>query len=147
MRLLRRDFDAMHLNPPRNDSQRRGIGFMSRKRVILANGPRLLREMLQHVLNKADHLEVVRNLPDLEELPSEIERLAPEWVILPVAYNRVGYSRINSCLADYPSVRFIFLSPESNRVKMKWQTSYDEDLTDLSLKDLLDLLERDLQQI
>lgn len=142
MRLLRREE-----RPPRNDSQPRERAFMSRKRVILANGPRLLREMLQHVINQADYLEVVRNLPDLKELPSEIERLDPEWVILPLAYNKVGYNWINSCMADYPSVRFIFLSPESNHVKMKWQRSYDEDLTNLSLKDLIDILERDLQHI
>jgi DNA-binding NarL/FixJ family response regulator len=120
---------------------------MSRKRVILASGSRLLREMLQHVINKAEHLEVVQELHELEELPSEIKRLDPEWVILPIAYNRVGDSWINTCIADYPSVRFIFLSPKSNSVKMKWQTSYEEDLTNLSLKDLIDLLERDLQHI
>jgi len=117
---------------------------MSRKRVILANGPRLLREMLHHVIDKADHLEVVQDLPSHEELPSAIERLDPEWVILSVPYNKKAHGWINTCMADYPSVRFIFLSPMSSTIKLKWQTAYEADLTNLSLKGFIDILEQDL---
>jgi len=120
---------------------------MSRKRVILANESRLLREMLHHVIDKADQLEVVEELPGHEELPSAIERLGPEWVILSVPYHKNADGWMNTFLASYPSVRFIFLSPESNAIKMKWQTVYEEDLTNLSLKGFLNILEKDLQQI
>jgi len=118
---------------------------MSTKRVILANGSRLLREMLHRVINKADHLEVVQELLNHEELPSAIARLDPEWVIISLPYDKNVHSWINTCMAEYPSVRFIFLSPESNGIKMKWQTSYEEDLTNLSLKDFIQILEKDLQ--
>jgi len=118
---------------------------MSTKRVILANGSRLLREMLHRVINKADHLEVVQELLNHEELPSAIARLDPEWVIISLPYNKNTHSWINTCMAEYPSVRFIFLSPEKNGIKMKWQTSYEEDLTNLSLKDFIQILEKDLQ--
>lgn len=118
---------------------------MSTKRVILANGSRLLREMLHRVIDKADHLEVVQELPDDEELPSVIARLDPEWVILSVPYNRNTHNWIHTCMAENPSVRFIFLSPESNTLKLKWQTACEEDLTNLSLKGLIDILETDLQ--
>ena len=120
---------------------------MSTKRVILANGSRLLREMLHRVINKADHLEVVQELHNHEELPSAIERLDPEWVILSTPFNKSAHSWIDTYMTNYPSVRFIFLSPESNTIKMKWQTSYEEDLTNLSLKDFIDILEKDLQHI
>jgi DNA-binding NarL/FixJ family response regulator len=118
---------------------------MSRKRVILADGARLLREMLHRVIDKADHLEVVRELPNDAELPSIIARLDPEWVILSVAYNKNMHSWIYSCMAEYPSVRFIFLSPESNTLKLKGQTADEEDLTNLSLEGFIDILEADLQ--
>ena len=108
---------------------------MATKRVILANGSRLLREMLQRVINKADNLEVVQEIPDHEELPSAIERFDPEWVIISLPYNNSVHGWINTCMADYPSVRFILLSPDNSSIKMKWQTSYEEDLTNLSLKD------------
>jgi DNA-binding NarL/FixJ family response regulator len=119
---------------------------MSTKRVILANGSRLLREMLHRVINKADHLEVVQEVPDHAELPSAIEQFDPEWVILSLFSNSHAHGWINTCMTDYPSVRFVLLSPDNHCVKMKWQSSYEQDLTDLSLKDFIAILEKDVQQ-
>ena len=118
---------------------------MSRKRIILANDSRLLREMLHRVIDKADHLEVVQELPNHEELPYAIEQLDPEYVILSVPDNGNEQNWINTCMADHPSMRFVFLSPESSTIKLKWQTGYEEDLTNLSLKGFIDILEKDLQ--
>lgn len=118
---------------------------MATKRVILANGSRLLREMLRRVINKADGLEVVQEIPNHEELPSAIERFSPEWVILSLPFNNGGHSWIDTCISQHPSVRFILLSPENSSIKMKWQRSYEEDLTNLSLKDFIHVLEKDLQ--
>ncbi len=120
---------------------------MATKRVILANNSRLLREMLRYVINRADNLEVVRELPNHEELPSAIERFDPEWVIVSLPSNNSADGRINDCMADYPSVRFILLSPDNSSIKMKWQTPYEEDLTNLSVKDFIHILEKDLQHI
>jgi len=120
---------------------------MSTKRVILANGSRLLREMLHRVINKADNLEVVQELSNHEELPSAIKRLDPEWVILSLPYHKNTHSQIDTVMAEYPSVRFIFLSPANNSIKIKWQLSHEEDLTNLSLKDFIQILEKDLQRI
>jgi hypothetical protein len=132
----------------RNDNRRRELRLsstMSVKRVILANGSRLLREMLHRVINKADQLEVVQEVPNHEELPFAIERFHPAWVIVSLPYNDRANGRINDYIEDYPSVRFIFLSPDDKSVKMKWQNSYEEDLTNFSLRDFIDFLEKDLQ--
>lgn len=118
---------------------------MSRKRIILANNSRLLREMLQRVMNKADHLEVVQELPNHEELPSAIDQLDPECVILSVPDHRREQNWINTCMADHPSTRFVFLSPESTTITLKWPTGYEEDLTNFSLESFIDILEKDLQ--
>jgi len=42
-------------------------------------------------------------------------------------------------------VRFIFLSPRNSILKIKWQTEYEEDLKNLSLKGFIGILEKDLQ--
>jgi DNA-binding NarL/FixJ family response regulator len=120
---------------------------MARKRVILANGSRLLREMLHRVISKADNLEVVQEIPNHEELRFAIERFDPEWVIisLPFNINNDAHGWIDTCMAEYPSVRFILLAPDNSSIRMKWQTSYEEDLTNLSLKDFIHILEKDLQ--
>lgn len=118
---------------------------MSTKRVILVNGSRLLREMLHRVINKADHLEVVQEVPNHEELPFAIERFDPAWVIVSLPFSNHMQDWVNNCVANYPSVRFIFLSPDNRSIKMKWQTSFEEDLTNLSLGDFIQFLEKDLQ--
>ncbi len=120
---------------------------MMTKRVILANGPRLLREMLQRVIDKANHLEVIPEFPSHEELPFAIERFDPEWVIISLPFNEGARVWINGCMADHPAVRFVLLSPDNGSVKMKCQMSYEEDLTNASLKDFIQILEKDLQHI
>jgi len=119
----------------------------STKRVILADGPRLLREMLHRVIDKADHLQVVGQLPNDKDLPSYIERHDPEWVIVPLPYSNKTHDWINSYLTDHPSVRMVFLAPDRNHIKMKCQHSYEEDYSDLSLMEFIHILEKDLQHI
>lgn len=120
---------------------------MATKRVILANESRLLREMLQRVINKADHLEVVQEVLHHEDLPSAIEQFNPEWVIVSLPFHSGAQRWIDACMAKYPAVRFILFAPDNSNIKMKWQTSYEEDLTNLSLKDFIQVLEKDLQHI
>jgi DNA-binding NarL/FixJ family response regulator len=118
---------------------------MATKRVILANNSRLLREMLHHVINKADNLEVVLETPNDEELSSAIEKFDPAWVIASLPANPQLPSWLNRCTEHYPAVRFILLTPNNDRIKMSGQASYEEDLTNVSLKDFIDILEIDLQ--
>ena len=119
---------------------------MSTKRVILANDSRLLREMLQRVIGRSGNLEVVQEMPSDEELPSAIERLDPECVILSLPRHGNADNWINACMTAHPYLRFIFFSPDSRSINMKWQASYEQDLTNLSLNDFLQILEKDLQQ-
>jgi len=118
---------------------------MPTKRIILANGPRLLREMLQRVINKMDNLEVVLEITNYEELPSAIERFDPEWVITSSIYDNRVHKWIDACMVNFPSVRFMFLSPAASSIKMKWQVSHEEDLEIVSLNDFIAILARDLQ--
>lgn len=119
--------------------------MMSTKRVILANGSRLLREMLHRAIDKAEQLEVVQEIPDWEGLAPALERFEPEWVIVAQPYANPPHNRIDSCMQAYPSVGFIFLSPHQNQIKMKWQMSREEEYSDLTLKEFIHILEKDLQ--
>ncbi|MBN2116131.1 MAG: hypothetical protein JW730_06160 [Anaerolineales bacterium] len=118
---------------------------MATKCVILANDSRLLREMLQRVINKADNVKVVQEISNHEELPSAIERLSPEWVILSLPFRNSMRDWMGAYMAEHPSVRFILLSPDNNSVKMKSQVSCEADLTNLSLKDFIQILQKDFQ--
>ena len=146
---LSMEFSALRCYP----YKRKGSGrrtrreIMPTKRIILANNSRLLLEIFHRVIDKAEHLEVVQEIFSHEELPSAIERFDPEWVITSLPMQNHMSDWIKADNAEYPSLRFIFLSPENNRITMKWQTSSEEDISNLSVKEFITILEKDLQHI
>ena len=99
------------------------------KRIILADGSRLVREMLHHALDKAEQLQIVDEVLDHEGLPLSIETFEPEWVIVPLPYSNSMPDWIDAC------------------IKMRWQTSCEEEYLDLSLQEFIQILEKDLQHI
>ena len=117
------------------------------KRIILADGSRLVREMLHHALDKAEQLQIVDEVLDHEGLPLSIETFNPEWVIVPLPYSNPMPDWIDACIKGYPAVRFVFLAPHQNQIKMRWQTSCEEEYLDLSLQEFIQILEKDLQHI
>jgi hypothetical protein len=94
-----------------------------------------------------DQLEVVQEITDWEELSSALKTFTPAWVIVAQSYGSPSHYLVDSCMEEYPSTRFIFLSPNQDHVKMKWQTSFEEEYSNLSLQDFIHMLERDLQPI
>jgi len=104
-------------------------------------------EMFHRVLDKSDHLEVVHEVIDHEELPFAIQRFCPEWVILSLPISDPISNWISTFMQGHSPVRFIFLSEDHRRITMKWQMFSEQDLSHLSLTEFLYLLEKDLQQI
>ena len=119
---------------------------MPAKRIILADGSRLLREMLHRVLYKAENLEVVQEVTNYKDLPSAIEQFDPEWVIMSLPSDHVIPDWVDHYIASRPSVRFLAVSTDGSKIKMRWLEPHEEDLGDLSLKDLLHILEKDPQK-
>ena len=118
---------------------------MALKRVILARGSALLREMLHRVLDTVDQLEVVQEISDWEELPAALERFGPDWVIVQESERIASHPKLNFCMERYPSARFVFFSPEQNMIKIRWQVFEEAEYPDLSLREFIRLLEKDLQ--
>lgn len=119
---------------------------MYTKRIILADGSRLLRQMFHRALHKADNLEVVQEVTNYEDLPSAIKQFDPEWVIMSLPSDHVIPHWVDNYITNHPSVRFLAVSTDGSKIKMKWLERHEEDLDDLSLKDLIHLLERDPQK-
>ena len=113
---------------------------MSAKRIILVNGSRLLSDMLRTIIYRADHLEMVREVSGAEVFPSAIENFEAEWVILSLPYDKNIPGWVDPYIAEHRSMRFLVIFPGSSRVRIKW-LDYEEDLEDLSLNDLIHILE------
>ena len=120
---------------------------MSIKRVILANNSRLLREMFHRVIDQADHLEVVREIQNSEEIIFAIQRFCPDWVIVSFPLSDFALDCIRASIQNDPSVRFIFFSEDHRSLKIDWQMTSEAEISNLSLKEFIHFLEKDLQQI
>jgi hypothetical protein len=95
------------------------------------------------VIDKSVHLEVVGEISDNQVLPEAIKRFEPEWVIVSTSFSNCSYNWTR----EFPSVGFVFVSPGENIIKMKCPKAYEEKYPDLSLKDFIHILEKDLQSL
>ena len=114
---------------------------MPEQRIVLANGSRLLRDMLKRILFKSENLQVVREVTDQRELSSAIEHSNPEWVIVSLSFDNGVPSWVDNYIAVHPSVRFMAVAMDGSKVKMKWLEIHEQELNGLSLSDLIHILE------
>ena len=113
------------------------------QRIILVNSSRLLREMLHVIFGKTEHLQVVREVSDQEELPSAIEKLEAEWLVISIPFDKGIPNWVDHYISEHPFTRLLAVSTDSSKVKMKWLEPHEENLDDLSLDDLIYILEND----
>jgi chemotaxis response regulator CheB len=114
---------------------------MPEQRIVLANGSRLLRDMLKRIIFKSDNLEVIREVTDQKELPSIIEHTNPEWVIVSLSFDNVIPPWVDTFMASHPSVRFMGVATDGSKIKMKWLEVHEQELNSLSLSELIHILE------
>lgn len=114
---------------------------MNERRIVLAIGSRLMRDMLKRILFKSDHIDVVREVTDQRELPSVLENTHPEWVILSLSFDNDVPAWVDNLIASHPSVRFMALAADGSKVKMKWLEVHEHELDEASLNDLIQILE------
>ena len=114
---------------------------MSEQRVILANGSRLLRDMLKRILYKSDKLQVVREVNDPRDLASVVEQVHPEWVIVSLSFDNRLPTWVDSFLISHPAIRFMALATDGSKIKVKWLDVHEQELSGISLADLLKILE------
>ncbi len=113
----------------------------SKSRVIFINSSRLVRELFHNVLRKAQHLQVIRDIVDHADLPGDIEDLEAEWLVMSLSSEETIPDWVDVYLRAHPSMRFLAFSTDSSNVKMKWLEPREQDLNDLSLSELIHVLE------
>ena len=113
---------------------------MSEQRIILANGSRLVHEMLNRILLKTENLEVVQEITNHQKLPAEIEKSDAEWVIMSLPVNSKMPGWIDTYIVSHPRIRFMAVANDGSWVKTKWLEYHEEELDNLSLRDLIHIL-------
>ena len=113
---------------------------MTEQRIILANDSRLVREMLNRILHKTDNLEVVREITDHADLPTAIKSPEAELVIMSMPSDRNMPDWVDTYIIEHPRMRFMAVADDGSWVKTKWLEYHEEEMDNLSLRDLIHIL-------
>ncbi len=114
---------------------------MTEQRIVLASTSRLLRDMLKRIIHKTSDLQLLGEITDQRELPALIGNSDPQWVILSLLYDNEIPVWVDDYMAEHPSVRFMAISSDGSKIKMKWLEIHEQELDGIALHDLLHILQ------
>ena len=95
---------------------------MKRVRVLVANRPRLMRELVLAVIADQPDIEVIGEVEDENQLTEMIEDAEPDILILTLDDADKRIAQCGFLLGRYPQMKIIALAPEKNRGIFYWAT-------------------------
>ena len=93
---------------------------MKRVRVLVANRPRLMREMLMATIADQPDIEIVGEVVKDEDLNEAVEQTQPDVLILALEEPERPLGQCGFLLGRYPRMRILALAPEQNRGIYYW---------------------------
>jgi len=91
-------------------------------RVLVANRPRLMRELVLAVIADQPDIEVIGEVEDENQLTEMIEDAEPDILILTLDDADKRIAQCGFLLGRYPQMKIIALAPEKNRGLFYWAT-------------------------
>jgi chemotaxis response regulator CheB len=93
---------------------------VKRVRVLVANRPRLMREIVLATIADQPDIEVVGDLAQTANLTEIVEQIQPDVLIVALDDQEKGTGECGFLLGRYPRMRILALAPEQNRGILYW---------------------------
>jgi AmiR/NasT family two-component response regulator len=93
---------------------------MKRVRVLVANQPRLMRELVLATISDQADIEIVGEVADESELTDAVEQVHPDVLILAMSDPEKSLGRCGFLIGRHPQMRILALTPEQNRGIFYW---------------------------
>ncbi len=93
---------------------------MKRVRVLVANRPRLMREMVIETISDQPDIEVVGEVVNDKDLNEIVEQTQPDVLILSLEEPEKPLGQCGFLLGRYPRMRILALAPEQNKGVYFW---------------------------
>lgn len=93
---------------------------MKTTRVIVANHPRLLRELLLNTFSEEGDIEVVAEVQDESQIAGAVGKTHPDCIIVGLENAQDPPTACLSLLSDYPNLRVIAIADDGNSLKVYW---------------------------
>ncbi len=89
-------------------------------RVLVANRPRLMRELILTTFADQPDIEIVGEVGDESEISESIKRTLPNFVVIALDHPGKRPAICDELLREHPEVRVIAVAPEKNFVVYYW---------------------------
>lgn len=93
---------------------------MKRVRVLVANRPRLMRELIMTTIADQPDIEIVGEVSEEGDLAEAVEQARPDVLILAMDDPEKHRAQCGFLLGRYPKMRILALAPEHNRAQFYW---------------------------
>jgi chemotaxis response regulator CheB len=93
---------------------------MKRVRVLVANNPRLMRELVLATVADQPDIEVVGEVLNQNELAEVVEQVQPDVLIMAMEEPEKRPGQCGFLLGRHPEMRILALAPEQNRGIFYW---------------------------
>ena len=93
---------------------------MHKLRVLVANRPRLMRELVLATIADQPDIEVVGETQDEAEITELVERIRPDVLIIALQEPETRPGICGFLLGRYPQMKILAIAPERNRSIFYW---------------------------
>jgi DNA-binding NarL/FixJ family response regulator len=93
-------------------------------RILVANRPRLMRELLLATLSDQAWVEVVGEVSEIAEIPTHVMKTAPDLIIVDAEEPGKRPRICDALLRDHPGLRIIAFAPQGDYGACYW-ASFD----------------------
>jgi chemotaxis response regulator CheB len=93
---------------------------VKRVRVLVANRPRLMRELVMATISDQPDIEIVGEVADEDQLVEAVEQVQPDVLILAMDEPEKRVGQCGFLLGRYPQMKILALAPEQNRGTYYW---------------------------
>lgn len=95
---------------------------MKKVRVLVANRPRLMRDLIMETIGGQPDIEVSGEIREESEILEAIERVQPDFLIITLGDSDERPTICDSVLARHPEVRVLAIAPDRNSTIYYWVT-------------------------
>jgi hypothetical protein len=95
---------------------------LKRVRVLVANRPRLMRELVLAVIADQPDIEIIGEIEDAHGLAEAVEDAEPDVLIIALDDADKRIAQCGFLLGRYPQMKILALAPEENRGVFYWAT-------------------------
>ncbi len=89
-------------------------------RVLVANQPRLMRELILTTFADQPDIEIVGEVGEESEIAESVKRTLPNFVVIGLVHPSKRPAICDELLREHPEVRVIAVAPEKNFVVYYW---------------------------